>query len=273
MEMRSHCLSIRPSREPLVDTCGTGGDSSNTFNVSTAAALIAAGAGVAIAKHGNRSVSSASGSADVLEALGVTMLQPQEVEMCIDRFGIGFMYAPHFHPAMKNVAPVRKELETRTIFNILGPLANPAGASAQVLGVFDPGLTEIMASVLLDLGVKRALVVHSEDGMDEIGLGNTKVSELRDGKVETRIISAADFHIDQGEVPKVKSKEDSASIIRAVLGGIRGPARSVAALNAAAAIYVAGMTDSIADGLRLAFDSIFSKAAMGKLEELRSFKP
>ncbi len=272
MEMRSHGVSIRPSREPLVDTCGTGGDSSNTFNISTAAALIAAGANVPIAKHGNRSVSSSCGSADVLEALGVRMLQPEEVESCINRIGIGFMFAPYFHPAMKNVAPVRKELETRTIFNILGPLANPAGASAQVLGVFDPELTEIMARVLLDLGTKRALVVHSE-GMDEIGLGCTRVSELLNGQVDTTIIHAADFGIERQPVPKVSSKEESASIIRGVLNGDRGPARAIAALNAAAAIYVAGLAGGIADGLERAFASIDSKAALAKLDELRDFKP
>jgi anthranilate phosphoribosyltransferase len=268
--MRSHAKIIHPLREPLVDTCGTGGDSSNTFNISTAAAFIAAGAGVTIAKHGNRSVSSACGSADVLETLGVGMLQPEAVERCIDQIGIGFMFAPYFHPAMKNVAEVRKLLETRTIFNILGPLANPAGASAQVLGVFDPNLREVMANVLLDLGTERALVVHS-NGMDEIGLGCTIISELRDGMVTTREIDAVGFGIAGGAVPKVASKEESASVIWSVLNGDRGPARDISMLNAAAAIYVAGAADSITDGLRLARDSIDSGAAMAKLEALREF--
>jgi anthranilate phosphoribosyltransferase len=270
--MRAKAVNIRPSREPLVDTCGTGGDSSGTFNISTAAAIIAAGSGVAVAKHGNRAVSGKSGSADVLEELGVGMHKPDDVRRCIDEAGIGFMFAPFFHPAMKNVAEVRRELGIRTVFNILGPLTNPAGAGAQVLGVYDPELTGTMADVLMRLGAKRALVVHSE-GMDEIGLGTTKISELRDGRVETRIIDASEFGIDRADVPRADSKEESARIILDVLRAKLGPARDIAALNAAAAIYVGGIAESIADGLARACRAIDSTAAFGKLEELRNFRP
>ncbi len=271
-EMRSHAKAIRPSKEPLVDTCGTGGDSRGTFNISTTAALIAAGAGVIIAKHGNRSVSSRCGSADVLEKLDVPLLQPEEVQRCIDEIGIGFMFAPYFHPAMRNAKGVREELGFRTVFNILGPLTNPAGASAQVIGVFRPGLTETMAEVLLVLGTKRAMVVHSE-GMDEIGLGNTKISEVRDGKVETRFMDAAELGFDRNDAPKVNSKEESAEITLDVLSKKPGPARDISLLNAAAAIYVAGIVDSIADGIDCACGSIDSGAAMGKLDDLRNFMP
>jgi len=269
--MRGHARTISPSAEPLVDTCGTGGDSSGTFNISTAAAFIAAGSGVRIAKHGNRSVSSSSGSVDVLEEMGVKMLEPDSVSRCIETTGIGFMFAPLFHPAMKNVAPVRKELEMRTVFNILGPLANPAGASAQVLGVFDPELTETMAHVLMDLGTKRALVVHSE-GMDEIGLGITKMSELKDGRVETTLFDASSVGIERWEVPKAGSKAESAGIIIELLKAKLGPARSIACLNAAAAIYVAEKAESIREGLVMARLSIDSTAAWNKLLQVRRFE-
>ncbi len=268
--MRGHARTISPSAEPLVDTCGTGGDSSGTFNISTAAAFIAAGTGVRIAKHGNRSVSSSSGSVDVLEEMGVKMLEPEDVCRCIEMTGIGFMFAPLFHPAMKNVAPVRKELEMRTVFNILGPLANPAGASAQVLGVFDPELTETMAHVLSDLGTKRALVVHSE-GMDEIGLGITKMSELKYGRVETTLFDASSVGIERWEVPKAGSKAESASIITELLRAKLGPARDIACLNAAAAIYVADKAESIREGLAMARLSIDSTAAWDKLLQVRRF--
>lgn len=270
--MRSHAKTIRPVREPLVDTCGTGGDSSGTFNISTTAALIAAGSGVVIAKHGNRAVSSKSGSADVLEQLGVAMLQPDEVRRCIDEIGIGFMFAPYFHPAMKNVAEVRRELGVRTVFNILGPLTNPAGAHAQVLGVFDPDLTETMAGVLMELGTKRALVVHSE-GMDEIGFGFTKMSEVLDGRVKTRYVNAADYGFDMQEVPTAGSKEESSQITLDVLHGKPGPARDISLLNAAAAIYVSGIAETITEGLDLACKSIDRGAAIDKLDAMRRFSP
>ncbi|NYZ74224.1 anthranilate phosphoribosyltransferase [Candidatus Micrarchaeota archaeon] len=268
--MRDHAIIIRPDAGPLVDTCGTGGDSSNTFNISTTAAFIAAGSGVAIAKHGNRAMSGRCGSADVLEELGAKMLPPDRVSKCIEDVGIGFMFAPFFHPAMKNVAGVRKELGIRTVFNILGPLTNPANAKAQVLGVFDASLTETMAEVLKALGTEHALVVHS-GGMDEIGLGKTKVSELKDGKVRTYEIDASEFGFTEQKVPTVDSKEAGAAIMLSVLKGAEGPALDISLLNAAAAIYVGGKAESIRDGLELARVSVQSGAAMGKLELLRAF--
>ena len=268
--MRKHAVNIRPNAENLVDTCGTGGDSSHTFNISTAAALIAAGAGASIAKHGNRSVSSKSGSADVLEALGVKMLQPQQVEKCIDEVGFGFMFAPYFHPAMKNVMPVRKELGVRTVFNILGPLTNPAGAKRQVLGVFDRSVAEKMAGVLSLLGTKHALVVHCE-GVDEIGFGTTQVYELKGGDVESYTISAADFGIAKRSIPICQSREESAAMISEVLSGKQGAALEVSLLNAAAALYVAGASASIASGISLAQEAVDSGKAMKKLEQLKGF--
>lgn len=268
--MRRHAVTIRPAAGPLVDTCGTGGDSSGSFNISTTAAFIAAGCGVAIAKHGNRAVSGKCGSADVLEALGVKMLPPDGVRECIERAGIGFMFAPFFHPAMRNVAKVRKELGIRTVFNILGPLANPADAGAQVLGVYSPELTETMADVLGTLGTGRALVVHSE-GMDEIGLGRTKVSELRDGVVETYQLDAAEFGLLRRRAPQAASIEESARITLSVLEGKEGPALDIALLNAAAAVYVGGKADSMEKGLDLARESVMNGAAMGKLEALKKF--
>ncbi|MFH0884948.1 MAG: anthranilate phosphoribosyltransferase [Candidatus Micrarchaeota archaeon] len=268
--MRKHAITIRPAVETLVDTCGTGGDSSNTFNISTTAAFIAAGSGVAIAKHGNRAVSGRCGSADVLEELGVKMLAPDAARECIEKTGIGFMFAPLFHPAMKNVAGVRKELGIRTIFNILGPLTNPANAKAQVLGVFDASLTETMAEVLRALGTERALVVHS-GGMDEIGLGKTRVSELRDGRVETYELDASEFGFREQKAPTADSKEESASIMLSVLKGVKGAALDIALLNAAAAVYVGGKAKSIGDGVEAARVSVDSGAAMRKLEMLKTF--
>lgn len=271
--MRKNAIQINPKVKGgnLVDTCGTGGDRICTFNISTVAAFIAAGAGVNIAKHGNRSVSSKCGSADVLEMLGAKMLEPRHVEDCIENIGIGFMFAPYFHPAMKNVAPVRKELGIRTVFNILGPLANPANAQAQVLGIFDAALTEKIARILDALGLKHALVVHSE-GMDEIGLGKTKISELKNGNAETYEINGSDFGLKKREIPKVNSAQESANIIKNILKGKEeGPAREVSALNAAAAIYVAGNADSIGRGLELAFESIDCGMAYEKLEQLIAF--
>ncbi len=261
-----------PDSEPLllVDTCGTGGDSSNTFNISTASALIASAAGIAIAKHGNRSVSSSSGSADVLEKLGIGILEPLDVEQCIESTGFGFMFAPYFHPAMKQVAGIRKELGFRTIFNIIGPLANPAGAKAQVVGVFDPKMTGMMAECLLGLGAGRAMVVHSE-GMDEIGLGTTTVSELKAGKIETYNMEAASFGIARGAVPVVHNSTESAAIIKSVLSGAAGPARDICLLNAAAAIYVGGKAKDIGSGIERAANAIDSGNAMRKLEEISRF--
>ena len=269
--MRKHAVRIAPKASRLVDTCGTGGDSLHTFNISTAAALIACGAGVAIAKHGNRSVSGKSGSADVLEALGAKILQPKQVEDCIGKTGFGFMFAPYFHPAMKNVMPVRKELGIRTVFNILGPLTNPAGAHAQLLGVFDAGAAEKMAKVLCMLGTEHALVVHSR-GMDEIGLGETQVFEVKDGKVAAYVLDAAKLGFASREIPKAHSAQESAKIILGVLQGEGGAARDISLLNAAAAIYVSGKAGSIEAGLRMAEQSIDAGKAMEKLEQIRGFQ-
>ena len=268
--MMKHAVRITPKAGSLVDTCGTGGDSLHTFNISTAAGLIACGAGVAIAKHGNKGVSSKSGSADVLEALGVKILQPQQVAGCIEKTGFGFMFAPYFHPAMKNVMPVRKELGVGTVFNILGPLSNPAGANAQLLGVFDAVAAEKMAKVLAMLGTGHALVVHS-GGMDEIGLGKTQVFEVNEGNVSAYVLDAAKLGFANREIPKAHSAEESAEIIVGVLGGKEGAARDVAVLNAAAAIYVSGKADSIEAGVKMAGQSIDSGKAMEKLEEIRKF--
>ncbi len=268
--MRKRAVKISPSAKMLVDTCGTGGDSTHTFNISTCAGLIAAGAGVQIAKHGDRSVSSKSGSADVIEALGVKLLQPEEVEKCIEKVGFGFMFAPYFHPAMKNVAPVRKELGIRTVFNILGPLTNPAGARAQLLGVFDSDYAAKMARVLALLGSEHALVVHS-DGLDEVGLGKSDVYEVKGGKVEEYTLDASKFGFERREIPKVHSAEESANIILEVLSGKDGAARDVAIINAAAAICVGGKADSIEMGIGLAEESIGSGKAKGILEALRGF--
>lgn len=269
-EMRANAMLINPSKEHLVDTCGTGGDSKGTFNISTTSAFIAAGAGVPVAKHGNRAVSSKCGSADLLEELGVKMLPPKDVEDCINQTGFGFMFAPLFHPAMKNIMPVRKELGVRTVFNLLGPLTNPANAKAQVLGVYDPDLTEKFAGVLRELGIKHALVVHSE-GMDEIGFGKTRITEVRDGDIKTYTINGKELGFESKDVPKADSREQSAAITMGILKGEKGAARDICILNAAAAIYVAGKTDSIENGIRLAEESIDSGKALQKLEAVVKF--
>jgi anthranilate phosphoribosyltransferase len=269
--MRRHGVHIHPKAQNVVDTCGTGGDGSCTFNVSTAAALIAAGAGVQIAKHGNRAASGKCGSADVLESFGVKLLLPPQVERCIDDIGIGFMFAPYFHPAMKSVAAVRKELGVRTVFNMLGPLANPADAKHQLLGVFSPALTEDYAHVLLALGSERAMVVNSE-GMDEIGLGITRISELKGKKITTYDMDASEFGFRKSDIPKANSVQEGAALLKGVLGGAEGAARDVALLNAAAAIYVSGKAETIDAGLRLAEESVDSGKAEEKLKMLADFK-
>lgn len=271
LAMREHGVKISPSAHPLVDTCGTGGDSSHTFNVSTAAGIVASACGVKIAKHGNRSVSGKCGSADVLEALGVKMLSPSEVEKCIDATGFGFMFAPLFHPAMKNVMPVRKELGVRTVFNILGPLSNPAGAKRQVLGVYEPSLVPKMADVLLRLGSEHALVVHSE-GIDEIGLGSTQACEVLGGKIRSFEIQGADFGLALRALPKVNSPQEGAKALLDVLSGKEdGAAQDVTLLNAAAAIYVSGAASSIKDGLGMARQAVSSGNALSKLHQLQNF--
>ena len=252
-------------RNHLVDIVGTGGDGSHTFNISTCAMFVAAAAGARVAKHGNRSVSSSSGSADVLEALGAAIeLQPEQVAQSIQRCGIGFMFAPIHHPAMKVVAPVRREMGVRTIFNILGPLTNPAAAPNILMGVFHPDLVGIQARVLQRLGAQRALVVWGRDGVDELSLGAaTLVGELRDGQVREYEVHPEDFGIAMSATRNLKVADagQSSAMLLGVLEGVPGPAREIVALNAAAALYVAGVATDIANGLARARAAIDSGAA------------
>jgi anthranilate phosphoribosyltransferase len=272
--MRDKCVRIHPRRPDLVDTCGTGGDRVKTFNISTIAALVAAGAGVAVAKHGNRSVTSRCGSADVLEALGVNLAPPPEVvQACIDEIGIGFLFAPAFHPAMKHAVPVRRELGIRTVFNVLGPLTNPAGARAQVLGVFAPEWTEPLAHVLCNLGAARAFVVHGMDGLDEIStLGETRVAEVKDGRVTSFSLRAKQVGLDTATADDLAGAdaEASAQIALAVLKGEQGPRRDIVVLNAAAAIVAGGRAETLEEGVAAAARSIDSGAAADTLERLRA---
>jgi len=272
--MRAQAAHIDPgaSRYDVVDTCGTGGDRKNTLNISTAAALVAAGAGCVVAKHGNKSVSSRSGSADVLEALGVNIKAPAAVvERCMREAGVGFLFAPLMHAAMKHAIGPRREIAVRTIFNILGPLTNPARARCQVMGVYAAGLAPTLARVLAALGAKRCLVVHGEDGMDEITItGRTRVAELAGGSVREYDISPEDFSMPRGALDDLlaESPEDSANSIRAVLGGAPGPQRNVILLNAAAAILAAGAADAWPSAIELAARSIDQGAAKRALETL-----
>ena len=262
-------------REMLVDTCGTGGDATGTFNVSTATAFVVAGAGVPVAKHGNRSVSSLCGSADVVEALGVRLdLSPERVGKCMDEVGIGFCYAPLLHKAMKYVMLARKEIRIRTVFNILGPLTNPAHALAQVIGVYDGKLTEVMAGVLKELGTVRAFVVHGEDGLDEISTtSESRISELRHNQVQTYTVRPEDFGLTRTRMAELQggSAADNAEIIRHILKGERGPKRDIVVLNAGAAIAAGGKAEDIAAGVALAQRSIDSGAALDKLNGLVEF--
>jgi anthranilate phosphoribosyltransferase len=262
-------------RTHLVDTCGTGGDSAHTFNISTAATFVAAGAGARVAKHGGRSVSSKSGSADVLEALGINInLPPEQVAKAIAEVGLGFMFAPNYHSAMKHAAPVRKELGVRTLFNILGPLTNPAGAPNQVMGVFHPDLVGIQVRVLQRLGSERALTVFGREGLDEISIsGETLVGELRDGEVREYEVSPEQFGLGVHDIRalQVATVEESRDRILKALNNEPGAERDVVALNAGAAIYAAGISDSLADGVDRARTAISSGAALAKLEALRAF--
>ena len=273
--MREHVVRVHPQRRPVVDTCGTGGDAIKTFNVSTGAALVAAGAGVAVAKHGNRSVTSKCGSADVLEALGVRFdLGPEEVAKCIDEIGLGFMFAPSYHPAMKHAAPVRRELAMRTMFNALGPLTNPAGAEAQVLGVYAPELTETHAQVLCNLGSTRAFVVHGVGGLDEIStLGETQVTEVRDGEVSTYQLTPEELGLPRARPEDIagSTPQENAELLVRVLEGETGPARDIMALNAAAAIAAGGKAETLREALSVANESMSSGAALGKLRQLQAF--
>lgn len=262
-------------RDALVDTCGTGGDASGTFNISTATALTVAGAGVRVAKHGNRSVTSKCGSADVVEALGVRLtLPPAKVAQCLDEVGIAFLFAPSMHSAMKYVQPARRELRLRTVFNLLGPLTNPANASAQVVGVYSEALVEKLAEALNRLGLRRALVVHGCDGLDEITVtGPTKIAEVREQAVRTYEVTPEQFGLGRASLDDLMGGDvqANASIIRAILSGERSPKRDVVLLNAAAALVAAARANSIADALSLAAHSLDSGAALAKLEALVKF--
>lgn len=260
------------TEEHLVDTCGTGGDASGTFNISTAAAFVVAAAGGRVAKHGNRSISSKSGSADVLEAAGVRLdLTPGQVAQCVAEVGVGFMFAPAHHGAMKHAIGPRKEMGVRTIFNVLGPLTNPAGAPNQVLGVFADELLEPLAEVLQKLGSRHVLVVHARDGLDEISIGDkTEVAELKDGLIRRFSIQPEDFGVRRTPISEITadSAEDSLAIIRAVLEDHPGPARDIVMLNAGAAIYAAGLAATLKDGVARADQAISSGEARNRLDKL-----
>ncbi|MCL6263127.1 anthranilate phosphoribosyltransferase [Craterilacuibacter sp. RT1T] len=259
-------------RHFLVDTCGTGGDKSHTFNISTTSAFVAAAAGARVAKHGGRSVSSSSGSADVLEALGVSLqLDAAAVARCIDEVGLGFMFAPNHHSAMRHVAPIRKELGVRTIFNILGPLTNPAGADNQVMGVFHPDLVGIQARVLQQLGSRHVMVVHGRDGLDEISLtGTTRVAELKDGHITEYELDPRDYGLDYIDPAQIRAENaaQSKALLLSVLEGKSGAARDIVLINAGAAIYCAGVSPTLADGIAAARRAIDSGRAHEKLTEL-----
>ncbi|PPE68356.1 anthranilate phosphoribosyltransferase [Caldimonas thermodepolymerans] len=255
----------------LVDLCGTGGDAAHTFNISTAAMIVAAAAGARVAKHGGRSVSSSSGSADVLEALGVHInLTPEQVALCLEETGIGFMFAPNHHASMKHAAPVRKELSVRTIFNILGPLTNPASAPNQLLGVFHPDLVGIQVRVLQRLGSEHVMVVYGMNGMDEISLsGETLIGELKNGTVQEYVVHPADFGLPvyDTRVLRVANKEESVQCIQRTLANEDGPVRDIVLLNAGAALYCANVADSVADGVRMAREAVASGKALAKLSQ------
>jgi anthranilate phosphoribosyltransferase len=281
--MRAHASAVRPrslvatnlggtDRDALIDTCGTGGDASGTFNISTATAFVVAGCGVRVAKHGNRSVSSHCGSADVMEALGVNIeLPPERIAQCIDEVGIGFLHAPLLHQAMKYVAPARRQLGIRTIFNLLGPLTNPAEANAQVIGVYAAHLTELLAEVLGNLGTLRAMVVHGSDGLDEITItGESKITELKNGEISTCTISPEDFGLNRASLADLQGGDasENAQIILDILQGQSGPRRDIVLLNAAAALVASGKASDFKWGIEMAAGSISSGRAMGKLKRL-----
>jgi anthranilate phosphoribosyltransferase len=274
--MRAHVLAVHPQRDDLVDTAGTGGDGGRTFNISTAAALVAAAAGAGVAKHGNRAVSSASGSADVLEALGFELeLPPERIAESIDTLGFGFLFAPTHHPAMKHAAPVRKELAARTVFNVLGPLTNPAGARAQVVGVYSPDLVKTLAEVLAALGARRAFVVHGAGGIDELSpAGPNLVYEVLDGSVREREIDPLELGIARcaPEVLRGGSPKENAAAIREVFAGGDGGRRDAILLNAAGAIAAGGHAEDLREGLELARQAVESGAAAERLEVLIAFR-
>jgi anthranilate phosphoribosyltransferase len=274
--MREHVLKVVPARDDLVDTAGTGGDGAATLNISTAAALVAAAAGAAVAKHGNRAVSSASGSADVLEALGFELeLPPDRIARSIDELGFGFLFAPAHHPGFRHAAPVRRELATRTVFNVLGPLTNPAGARAQIVGVYTPELVPTIAQVLARLGARRAFVVHGAGGIDELSpVGPNLVYEVVDGSVREREIDPLDLGLPRcapGDLAGGTPAENAAAIRAIFSGEESGGRRSAVLLNAAGAIAAAGHADDLRDGLALATEAVDSGAAAERLEQLIAF--
>src|ERR671911_868630 len=268
--MREHVLPVRPQRDDLVDTAGTGGDGAGTLNISTAAAIVAAAAGAGVAKHGNRAVSSASGSADVLEELGFRLEQPPErIAQSIDELGFGFMFAPSHHPAMRHAAPVRRELATRTVFNVLGPLTNPAGARAQVVGVYSPDLVKTLAEVLATLGARRAFVVHGAGGVDELSpAGPNLVCEVREGQVVERTVDPLDLGVPRcpPEALQGGTAQENARAIREVFAGGDGGRRDAILLNAAGAIAAGGHAEDLREGLELAGKAVEAGAAAERLE-------
>jgi anthranilate phosphoribosyltransferase len=274
--MREHVLRVNPRRSDLVDIVGTGGDGANTYNISTAAALVAAGAGAAIAKHGNRAASSASGAADVLEALGFRLeLPPDRIEQSIDELGFGFLFAQAHHPAMKHAAPIRRELATRTVFNVLGPLTNPAGARALMLGVYSPALTRTLAEALVQLGTERAYVVHGAAGIDELSpCGPNLVCEVENGTVREYELDPADLGVERCDPAELRGADpaSNAAALRAVLSGEDGGGhRSAVILNAAGGIAAAGHAESLREGIVRAREAIDSGAAAARLDELVEF--
>jgi anthranilate phosphoribosyltransferase len=273
--MRDHVLPVRPKRDDLVDTAGTGGDGASTINISTAAAIVAAAAGAGVAKHGNRAVSSASGSADVLEALGFQLEQtPERIAQSIDDLGFGFMFAPAHHPAMRHAAPVRRELAARTVFNVLGPLTNPAGARAQVIGVYSPSLVRTLAEVLAQLGARRAFVVHGAHGIDELSpTGPNDVCEVVDGEVRERVIDPIDLGIPRCDPAELRggSPAENADAIREVFVGADGGRRDAILLNAAGAIAASGHAEDLREGLEQARLAVDSGAAAERLDQLARF--
>ncbi|MDO9534961.1 MAG: anthranilate phosphoribosyltransferase [Bacillota bacterium] len=273
--IREHSINISVIKTPLVDTCGTGGDGKGTFNISTVSAFVSAGAGITVAKHGNRAVSGQCGSADLCEALGINIeLSAADLELCLNETGLGFLYAPLLHPAMAHALPARKALGLRTIFNILGPLNNPAGAKRQLMGVYEAGLTEKMAAVLASLSSEHALVVAGGDGLDEITLtAETMVTEVKNGKLHSYVIAPEDFGFSRVSLDSLRGGDaaEGARLCLAVMKGEKGSQRDVVLLNAGAALYVSGMAESIREGIELAITSIDSGAAYEKLQSLVQF--
>lgn len=273
--MREKGEQLLTPRDHLLDTCGTGGDGANTFNISTATSIVAAAGGVRVAKHGNRAMSSKSGSADVLEALGVNItLGAEDSGRCLDEAGICFMFAQHYHPSMKHAAGPRKELGFRTIFNLLGPLTNPAGADRQLMGVYDASKTEIVAFVMRELGLQRALVVASKDGLDEISIAApTRITELNEGVISTYDITPDDLGLESFPLTEIKGgePEENAQIIRRVLNGEEGACRNVVLANAGACFYISGLSETLQEGVKMASRTIDSGEANRKLQQLITF--